>query len=129
MANFIEGKVQAAQSTREVSWFTIPKSIPCPYDEVGMVELKSGEEMQASKRSEMSPMRLPAELTKQSLVAGKLRDSEVTVKLSAADGSVDEAWDKLGPMVRSMCIQAYNEMHSPPEGATEGFLKSRKVVV
>jgi hypothetical protein len=33
------------------------------------------------------------------------------------------------PKVRSLVLQAYAEIHAPPEGAAEGFLRSRRLKV
>jgi len=106
--------------------YTVPKAMGGEVETIAMIELTAREEMQATKRTGSgsdSMFKLAYELAKQALV-------EVNgEKVGLADGSVDAAFDRMPPAVRNLVLQAYAELHSPPEGASEGFKESRRVRV
>jgi len=109
--------------TRPVHVFDVPRVVDSEHKNVGLIELTADEELVATKRSHGDTMRLAYELAKQSLV-------EVNGQpVSAADGSVDAAFNKMTPKLRQLVLGAYAELHAPPEEASQAFFKSRKVRV
>jgi len=114
----------APKPTRPVYRYTIPVRLQgAGVSEVGMVQLTSGEELQATKRARNDTHRLAYELAKQSLV-------EVNgEKVGAADGSADKAWDALDPKVRTLVMSAYGDLHAPEEDDLNAFRKSQRVEV
>lgn len=109
-----------SNENRVIHVYDIPAPMANGVQKVGLVELTAQEELQATKRSHGDSMRLAYELAKQSLV--EVNDQ----KVSLADGSADEMWNKMSPKVRNLVLTAYADLHAPPEGAIEGFLKSHQ---
>lgn len=110
---------------RPIHTFDVPEALAAVsgIKSVGMVELNALDEMQAAKKAKGDAMRLAYELSKAALV-------EVNgEKLSAADGSLESAWLRMNPKVRSLVLAAYGDLHSPPDGSVDDFLKSRQVKV
>lgn len=110
---------------RPVHTFNVPESLAAStgVKSVGMVELNALDELQAAKKAKGDAMRLAYELAKSALV-------EVNgEKLSAGDGSLESAWLRMNPKVRNLVLAAYGELHSPPDGSVDDFLKSRQVKV
>lgn len=123
MANKIQDKVEATKSSRTIYLYEIPKELSTDITSVGLIQLTAGEEMQAAKRSGSDPIRLVYEQVKQCLV-------EVNGEhVSLADGTADAAFDRMPPMIRNLVMTAYGQLHTPPEEATSGFLKSRSIRV
>ncbi len=79
--------------------------------------------MMAAKRAGTDPIRLVYESAKQAIV--EINGQAV----SLADGSVDKAFDEMGPQVRNLVMTAYGQLHTPPDEAVEGFLSSQTVRV
>lgn len=126
MQDIVEKRLAALKRDREVHTFEIPPGMCGPeYKSVSLLELTADEELLAAKRSKDSSgaLRLGYELAKQSLC----EVNEQPVSLN--DGTADRAWNHMPPKVRSLVVQAYAELHSPPEEATDAFLKSRQVRV
>jgi len=121
MGNELERAGQRA--SRPVYVYEVPENVGGDVTVVGLVELTAEEEVLATKRAKNDPIRLAYELAKQCLV----EVNGQPVKL--ADGSADTAWGKMNPKVRNLVLSAYAELHSPPEGAAEDFLRSRQVRV
>jgi hypothetical protein len=117
---------QASPRNRVVYTYDVPQILhrgDDPVTSVGLVELSADEEMLATKRARNDGVRLAYELAKQSLV-------EVNSKpVSVVDGSSDTVWNRMSPQVRNLVLQAFAELHTPPEGAIEVFLKSRQARV
>ncbi len=111
--------------TRAVHRYTIPATLAQNGSprEVGLVQLTSGEELMATKRSRKDQFRLAYELAKQSLVEV---DGQ---RVGAADGSVDTAWDKMPPKIRTLVITAFGDLHAPEDDEVSAFLKSQRVTV
>lgn len=110
---------------REVNEFEVPEGIAASYNgvpvrSIGLISLRASEEAKAHKRAAGVAVRLAYELAKQSLyeVNGQ--------RVSLEDGSADTAFSDMGPVVRSLILQAYAEIHTPEEDATASFLGSRK---
>ena len=119
----VEAVAAVNKKTRPVYLYDVPQSVPGDIRCVGLVELTSEDELDATKRARGDTMRLAFELAKQSLV--EVNEKPVT----QADGSVDSAWDKMGAQVRNLVLTAYAKLHAPSEGVAEGFLKSQRVRV
>ncbi len=117
----------SSEKARAIISFTIPDKLRKYVDEgvttLGFVELKSGEEMLATKRCHNDGIRLVYELVKESL---RMVGAET---VGTGDGSADRAWAKMHPKIRQLCSTAYNELHNLQEGDSESFLKSRAVTV
>jgi hypothetical protein len=114
--------IQAIRRERVVYTYTVPSELASlGISSVGLVELTAEEEQMAIKRARGDQFRLAGELVKESLreIDGK--------RVSLADGSVDAAWNRMPAKIRSLVLQAYAQIHNPPEGAAEGFLQSRQV--
>lgn len=116
----VKERVEAAQRGRAVHTYEVPAIIEGDVRTVGLVELTADEELMATKRSRADNVRLAYELAKQSLV--EINGQQVTT----ADGSSDKAWTTMPPKVRNLVLQAYADLHAPPEGAIEGFLQTRQ---
>jgi len=109
-----------------IKWtYTLPAAIAAALDtkSVTLVELTAGEEMMATKRAMNDPIRLAWEMPKESLRAVN------GVELSAADGSIDEAWETMHPKARSFVMAAYNQLHNPAQDDISVFLQSRQAEV
>lgn len=111
--------------SRPIHEFTLPPQIAkeCGLKMIGLIELNSGEEMNATRRARNEPIRLAMELPLESL-----RRADSTV-LSMADGTAEKVWEALGPKGRGLVIMAYGELHTPDERLLNDFMKSRKVSV
>ena len=116
----------AAIQARAVNVYDVPKTVvqgDNAITSIGLVELTAHEELEAAKRAHGDSSRLAFELCKQSLV-------EVNgTKVGLADGSADSVWDRMSPQVRNLIMSAYAELHAPPPGAAEDFLRTRKVTM
>jgi dihydrodipicolinate synthase/N-acetylneuraminate lyase len=126
MGEHLQKMAESAKVSRPMYEYTIPESMGGKVKSVTLIELTAHEELQATKRAGSANdamFKLAYELAKQALV-------EVNgEKVGLADGSVDTAFNSMSPGVRNLVLQAYAELHSPPEGAAEGFKASRKVRV
>lgn len=115
---------QQQEKTRPIFVYDVPASCEdAEVKSVGLVQLRTGEELMAAKRSHGDNFKLAFELAKQSLV--EVNGEKVTV----GDGSADSAWSKMAPMTRNLVMGEYAALHAPPEGAEEAFRKSRRVKV
>jgi len=114
---------QQEKPARPTYRYTIPSRIGSDVRKVGLVQLTSNEELMATKRSRNDTARLAYELAKQALVEV---DGE---RVGVADGSVDKAWDRLLPKVRTLVMSAYAELHAPQEEDVSDFLQSQQVQV
>lgn len=101
--------------------YDVPKNAEAGFTSVTLVELTAEEELQATRRARGDVVRVAYELAKQCLVAvdGK--------HIGLEDGTVDEAWAKMGPKLRTLIMTAYAELHTPAESDAGNFLKSRRV--
>lgn len=118
-------KLQVGDEFRAIHTFTVPAKLAeqTGVSSVGLVELTALDELGAAKRAKGDTTRLAYELSKAAL-------AEVNgEKLSFADGSLDRVWVKLHPIIRNMVLAAYGDLHAPPEGSVDDFLKSRQVKV
>jgi hypothetical protein len=119
-------EVLATKPSRTLNVFEIPADVAqgeMPIQSIGLHELTADEEIQAAQRSRGDSFQLAAELTKQALV-------EVNGKpVSLGDGSVDSAFNRMGSQIRNLVMEAYSNIHSPPQGAAKSFLRTRKVIV
>jgi len=124
-ATALHERAQAqAKPARPVFRFTVPGSLQKEgITEVGMVQLTSNEELQATKRARNDTHRLAYELAKQALV--EIDGTRVT----AADGSIDTAWERMHPKLRTLVMTAYGELHAPEKEDIDSFLKSQRVEV
>ena len=115
----------AAQVQRESYDFMIPQKLHPLTDirKITIVPLTADEEMQATRRAQNDPIRLAFELAKESLRA--LNDKP----LSSADGSLDLAWNRMSPKIRSLVMTAYASVHQPDSESAEAFIASRTVTV
>lgn len=88
--------------------------------EVGLVELTAEEEMMATRRCRGDAVRLGFELAKEALrrVDGR--------SVSTSVGSTDSAWNQMHPKVRSLVVQAYNDLHGTKQEETASFIRSRR---
>jgi hypothetical protein len=108
---------------RAVYVYTVGDDIHPEIKAVGLVELTAEDEIAATRRARGDQIRLAFELAKQSLaeVDGK--------RVSLGDGTADRAWNRLGARLRNLVLQAFTEIHTPDEKATDTFRASRKVEV
>lgn len=113
----------AKKLAREVSVFTLPKSLANGITSMGLVCLTPEEEIMAYNRAGGDAAKGVAELLKASLaqINGK--------PVSLADGSSDIAWRDMEPKVRALLQKAWKDMHHPSEQEESDFLASRKTVV
>lgn len=90
-------------------------------DNVGLKLLLPNEERMVAKRCGQDAVRLTYELTKESL-------AEVNGQpVSVAEGTADDWWGRFHPQVRQLVMTGYAELNTPPDGAAEDFLESRRV--
>ncbi len=112
------------KQVRPVHTFTFPPSVSTDeVQSVGISELTSNEEIQATKRVGTDQARLPYELSLQCL-------AEVNGKpVSLGDGSADTAWKAMSSKQRTLMIAAYSEVNAPEQEDLSGFIKSQQVKV
>ena len=104
--------------------FTIPVKLQGQgVTEVGLVQLTSNEELQATKRAVNDTHRLAYELAKESL-----REVDGN-PVGAADGSIDAVWKDMHPKIRTLIMTAYGELHAPEKDEIDSFLQSQRVEV
>jgi len=123
-ASALTERAKPKAQARPIYRYDIPSPLAAAgVSKVGLVQLTSSEELQATKRARNDTHRLAYELAKQSLV-------EVNGdRVSSADGSVDTAWDQMPPKVRTLVMTAYGNLHAPEEADIDAFLKSQRVDV
>ena len=111
------------QAERPVHFYTLPDDIAklSGIKELGFVELTGQEEVNAIRRARNDAVRLAFELSQESL---RYADN---VKLSTADGTADQVWEKLGPQGRNLALAVYGELHTPKEQTVSDFIRSRVV--
>lgn len=117
--------MQYPDEVRPIHTYTVPMGLAeeTGIQSVGLVELNAQDELNAAKRAKGDTTRLAYELSKAAL-------AEVNgQKLSFGDGSLDSAWLRMHPKIRNMVLAAYGDLHAPPEGSVDDFLKSRQVKV
>ena len=111
--------------TREMYAYAVPPDIQAlsGVKEVCLVLINGHEEKMATKRAGNQAADLLYRLVQESLreVDGR--------QVRTSDGSAEEAWNRMHPQLRQLVAGAYNELHSPPEAATQAFLMSKKVRV
>ncbi len=93
---------------------------------LGLTEVTSGEEMNATRRADGDQVRLAFELAKESV---RRCDDE---RLSTADNTSDAFWARQTPgmsRIRQLILAAYGQIHNPTSGEAESFLGSRRVSV
>ncbi len=88
---------------------------------VSLKLLLPNEERMVGKRCGDDKFRLAYELAKESMV--EVNDQPV----STAEGTADEWWSKFHPQIRQLVMTAYAELNTPPDGAAQDFLESRRV--
>lgn len=119
----------AAKPLRPVHTFVIPKSLGTPFTSIGLVELETGEELMAAKRAGTEPMGLAYALTKQCIVEITDEGTSAPRQVSLADATVDEVWQRGGPKLRQLLLQAYSLLHTPADEDEQDFLKSHRTSV
>jgi len=90
---------------------------------VGMRLLTPRIETMAFRRVKGNEEQLAYELTKQAIV--EINGERVSI----ADGHLDETWERMHPQIRSLVMNAYADLSTPPEGAQARFRESRRVKV
>lgn len=115
----------AAQVSRESYDFLVPPKLHTITEirKITIVPLTADEEMQATRRAQNDPIRLAFELVKESVRA--INDRPVGL----ADGSLDLAWNRMNPKIRSLVMNAYAHVHQPDAESAEAFIASRTVTV
>lgn len=116
--------LRSPTSPRSVYLYTVPAPLQSyGIAEIGIIELKAGEELMATKRAQQDPMRLAFELAKESLrsVDGK--------PVSTSDGTSDAIWETMHPKIRNLIVSAYGDVHQPRNSELADFLTSRQVQV
>lgn len=108
-------------NVRPLYVYVTPQRLHAVAKSVGLVELTAEEELMAAKRANNNPVRLAYELAKESMRQFDGRP------VSLADGSADTAWNVMGPVLRTLVITAYQEIHNPKEDDASAFLASREV--
>jgi hypothetical protein len=113
---------------RVVHWFDVPVGLVAEtgIQKIGLVELTSGEEMTATRRSHQDPIALAFELAKESV--RWVNDTPV----NTADGTADSFWarQQAGTAKLRQCIlAAYGVVHNPTHNDLADFLKSRRQAV
>lgn len=120
----LEDIAKAASAKRVMHEFDVPSSLHTHgIKTLGLVELTPREQTMASSRAGLDPMAIANEYAKESLrmVNG--------APVSTADGSVDKAWERMHPKIRTLVTTAYNDLHSTSNVESEDFLQSRRAVV
>lgn len=119
----LEQPAHAAE--REKHLFKIPPKLAASSGTktLTMVVLLGSEELLATQRAKNNPVVLSYELVKESIrkIDGK--------SVSTSDGSVDAAWERLHPAVRTLAAQAYVKLHTPEREEAEAFLASHEIQV
>ena len=105
--------------------FTFPEAVArdIGITKIVITELSANEEIRASKRAENDAFTLVQEMAKEAI---KQVDDKV---VSTADESVDVVWGQLGPVGRSMVMNAIQAISQPQKADLQSFLLSRKVTV
>lgn len=124
----IDAAARKAAAARETYWFDVPATLAATtgVTKVGLIELRSGEELMATRRSGGDPIRLALELARESL--RHINDK----RLSTGDLSADEFWEseKRGmAALRTLVLAAYNKIHAPARDDVASFLGSQKISV
>jgi hypothetical protein len=121
----VEAAFEGRTKQRVFHWYTIPASIAekTGVTKIGLVELFSGEEIQAARRSKggMQDIETAYELAKESL---RWVDEK---RVSTADGSVDAFWGGNTEgltYLRQLVIGAYSQIHNPKAVDVRDFLAS-----
>lgn len=97
-----------------VEWPEMPKS-------VGLRQLTAEEEITASKIGKF-------DLTKTRYEGVKLSICQLGgQKVSNADGAVDKFWDHCGPKVRTLLLQAYDQLSGVKDAEEQNFLGSVEI--
>lgn len=105
--------------------FEFPKDIA---DDIGIskiaiMELSPNDEIRAAKRSENDAYTLVQELAKEAI-------KEVDGRpVSTGDETCDIVWSQLGPVGRSLVMNAVQALSQPEKDTLKSFLNSRKVTV
>lgn len=101
---------------KEVADYEMPTKI-------GMRALSADEELQAHRVGRAEYMRTQYDATKRSIAEfdGKAA--------SYANGEVDKFWERCGPKVRSLLLQAYNRATSPVQEDEQSFFASAEIQV
>lgn len=115
--------VESKKPSREVTVFTLPKSIANGITSMGLVCLTPEEEIMAYNRAHGDAPKVAAEMVKASLA--QLNGKPV----SLADGSADTEWSKMDPKVRGLLQKAWSNLHTPTDEEEKDFLASRRIVV
>lgn len=119
MSDALNPEAAPTKRSRPVHTYKLPKRLANGIQTIGMVLLTPDEEIQANKRARGDNAKLAFELMKQSI-------AEINEKpVSLADGSIDEAWQKMESPVRQLIASAYSELNKVEEEDEESFLKSR----
>lgn len=105
--------------------FTFPDEIATDIGikTITIMELSPSEEIRAAKRAENDAFTLVQEMAKEAI---KQVDARA---VSSGDESVDIVWSQLGPVGRSLVMNAIQAISQPQKNDMQSFLKSRKVTV
>ena len=116
-------QLAALKSSRVVYEYTVPARLKEQHDgsiieTVGIVQLQAQEEIIAGKEAGADPTKLAWSLAKRCLwtVNGE--------RVKDSDGSRDKFWNTMAPKLRSLCLTAYNDQHSPEPEDADAFLGS-----
>jgi hypothetical protein len=125
------------ESARVMYWFDLPERLHDSVGKsIGLVVLKSSEEVRASKRIKSGAgsaqvtagLLMAWELAKESLRAVVDKDG-VEKPLSTLNGTVDRWWEDAPPNARTMVANAYADITHVEEDEAEAFLQTRRAVV
>lgn len=146
----LEQKIEeqrAARTARVIHEYDLPREVAAEsgYGAVGVVILTAQEEIDATRRSRGDAIRLGFELPKACLRVvypmnaeaqagtdeqpGTERELGRPKRVGHEDGSLEEAWEKIGPKGRQLIMTAYADLHTPSDGGAASFLKSRRTSV
>lgn len=112
-----------AKEHRAVYEYDLPPTIAkeSGISKIGVVVLTGEEYELAIERTRGTPIRLATELPKMCLWTVNGR------RVTTADASTDQAWNKLGPKGRDLLTSAYGRLHSPTQDEATAFLQSQRV--
>lgn len=121
----LDDKFRAAKMPRTIHEYEIPPSLRWDGgpSTVGLRALTVAEELTASKVGGLDYMKAQYEATRMSIAS--IDGRPVAVK----DGEDVALWERGGPKLRSLLVQAYNRLSSPSADEADGFFASATVKV
>jgi hypothetical protein len=105
--------------------YTIPESLRTEGgpSSLGLSLLTVDQELTASKIGRFDTMKTQYEAAKMAIAQADGKD------VMNGDGAIDVLWEKVGPKMRALVLQAYNEISSANGEEEAAFFKSRSVKV